>query len=151
MSDIFSKISEEISTPDTLTPTTERGGDAVNLLEAIKIKTEPPLSAVSNERPFAVDLFEIDGYEELNDFNDIDMVRIQVETIEDYVKQTMASSGLKDTKDSYKEVIDKISNLLDISDNETGDSKIYKIYSAINLTRNMNNLFKKNILDFFKK
>jgi len=38
MSDIFSKISEEISTPDTLTPTTERGGDAVNLLEAIKIK-----------------------------------------------------------------------------------------------------------------
>lgn len=152
MAELFSKttpnaISQEV--PDIVSRTSRADGDSVNLLDTLKQQIEPPLSIAdkNNPVPYTAQFFKIENYSELNDYNDIDLVREQVNVVDKYIKDAILSSGLKDSKASYNEIMSKISEILGLSENEIESEKLYKIYSIININKKLNSLFRNNILD----
>jgi hypothetical protein len=147
MADIFSKISNENHISDTNVSPERGGGDSVNLNDLFK--KEPPLSIweQANGKPYTAEFFAVDNYGDYNDFNDIDNIREQVLTVDKFVKDIVLKSGLKDTKNSYKEIIDKFGDILELSENELENNKLNKIYSAINLVKKINNLFSNKLFN----
>lgn len=123
MSEVFSKNIEErpvvVETSDT-----RHTGPIQDIQTAINAKVEPSISKEVKGMSFLSSLLGV---------KDDDRTM----AVDAFIQELISSRGLKDNSDSYSEVLNDIFNELYISNNETEESKLEKLFSFIRLLPEM--------------
>lgn len=130
MSEVFSKNIEErpvvVETSDT-----RHTGPIQDIQTAINAKVEPSISKEVKGMSFLSSLLGV---------KDDDRTM----AVDAFIQELISSRGLKDNSDSYSEVLNDIFNELYISNNETEESKLEKLFSFIRLLQKADVLKKKD-------
>jgi len=105
---------------------------------------EVPISKYEDvhQVPYAVDFFNVNGYE-------FGAIQVNVDLLNNYVISKMEERGLTDTKESYEQIINEVFGLLGIEDNTTSENKFNKIVQYINFLNRANDA--KKTRDAMKK
>lgn len=108
-------------------------------------KTEPPFSAYEKlqGKPYSVDYFKVDNWEALVGEFDIDKTRDKVKFIEDYISNKIKDLKLEDSVASFKDLMERYKEELNIGKTEKNTSKLDRIYSYLKLMKKQNELDKR--------
>jgi hypothetical protein len=122
----------------TITPQQELANSNKEAVKSDYVKettVSPPLSIYQkkNSNPYTVEYFNIRDFKELDDLNDISGLREKIDSIENFVGQEIERNGMEDSLESYDEIIEKLTEQLNLGKNTRVTNKIIRLANLINL------------------
>ena len=129
-------------------------GEKVNDFIPEKSKIDPPLSIYEKEngKPYTADYFKIIGWELLEGEYDIDKIRDKVHLIEEWIRDKIKNSNLEDSLESYKNIMERYFNELNIGKTEKNESKLERIYLYLQLLKKQKKIDdeRRELIDSYK-
>lgn len=103
-------------------------------MEGAKGITEEPALILFDKikgYPYAVEYFNIKGWEDLTPELDVNGIKAKVSFIEKFVQTKISSNQLENSVKSFDEVIGQILKSIGNSENELSQSKVNRVYNYI--------------------
>ena len=110
-----------------------KGGDGDSVPSAVNVETPLSQYQAVHQTPYTVKFFELDDYGFLNDLTDVNDIRLNVKTIEEYVYHQISTKDLYDTTAVYADLLNELFEKMGLDKNERMDSRLAKTAKYIEL------------------